>query len=83
VNPAGDDAQRALEQRALRNVRGLLDKMEEQEQEERWSTRKLLVVFAIVCVTLLVLLAVFLFVKKPPATKAITLDPPPVRSAPK
>jgi hypothetical protein len=38
----GDDAQRGLEQRALRNVRGLVDKMETQEGDDSRAQRRLL-----------------------------------------
>lgn len=38
----GEDAQRELEQHALRNVRGLVDKMESIEQSDRRTQRRLL-----------------------------------------
>ena len=38
-----DDAQRELEQRALRNVRGLVDKMDAIEQVDRGVQKRLLV----------------------------------------
>jgi len=40
--PASHDAQRALEQRALRNVRSLLDKLEGRERARRTGSWKLL-----------------------------------------
>ena len=38
----GEEAQRELEQHALRNVRGLVDKMESIEQSDRRTQRRLL-----------------------------------------
>lgn len=38
----GEDAQRELEQHALRNVRGLVDRMESIEQSDRRTQRRLL-----------------------------------------
>ena len=39
----GEDTQRELEQHALRNVRGLVDKMESIEESDRRTQRRLLV----------------------------------------
>jgi hypothetical protein len=41
-NGTADDARRALEQRALRNVRGLVDKMETIEHIDQRSQRRML-----------------------------------------
>lgn len=43
-----DDAQRELEQRALRNVRGLVDKIEAGESTERRTQRRLLIVILVI-----------------------------------
>jgi hypothetical protein len=76
VNTAGEDAQREMEQRALRNVRVLLDKMEDQEQAERWTVRQFTVVFTITLVAAAIAIAVLVaFLKKPPG-KAIIVPPP-------
>ena len=56
MSTPSDDAQRELEQRALRNVRALVDKYEDQDASDAKSVRKLalrifvgvLVIFAIV-----------------------------------
>ena len=58
--PHSDDAQRELEQRALRNVRGLVDKMEgidalDKTQQRRYL--KLLVAGGVVFVIIIALLA--------------------------
>jgi hypothetical protein len=76
VNTAGEDAQREMEQRALRNVRVLLDKMEDHEQSERWTVRQFTVVFAITLVAAAIAIAVLVFTLEKPARKAITLPPP-------
>jgi hypothetical protein len=51
-----DDAQRELEQRALRNVRGLVDKMEDLEAHDSRTQRRYLLAIvvggALVCVVL-------------------------------
>jgi hypothetical protein len=55
------DAQREMEQRALRNVRGLVDKVEEMDKVDNVSQRRLLVtivIAAIVVLGLLVLIGV-------------------------
>ncbi len=39
----GNDAQRELEQKALKNVRALVDKLEEKEVLERTSQKKILI----------------------------------------
>ena len=83
MNMPAHDAQREMEQKALRNVRGLLDKMERAEQEERWTFRRFVVVIAIVIGVFAIALAVAVaLVKKPPKTRPVTLDAPPARTAP-
>ena len=84
MNTPAHDAQREMEQKALRNVRGLLDKMERTEQEERWTFRRFVVVIAIVIVVFAVALAVLVaFVKKPGTTRPVTIDAPPAKTVPK
>jgi len=41
--PAGHDAQRELEHKALRNVRGLVERMEAEEQSKRRSQKRIAV----------------------------------------
>ena len=76
MSQTGEDAQRDMEQRALRNVRGLLDKIEGQEQAERWTARQLVVVIGITVVVAAIAIAVVVVVLKKPAGKAVTLPPP-------
>jgi hypothetical protein len=47
---SGEDAQRELEQRALRNVRGLVDRMESEESLSRRTQVKLVVGLVVVVV---------------------------------
>lgn len=58
-----NDAQRELEQRALRNVRGLVDKMEDLEAHDSRTQRRYLLAIvvggALVCVALALLLWFF------------------------
>jgi len=58
-----DDAQRDLEQRALRNVRGLVDKMEDLEAHDTRTQRRYLLAIVgggvLVCVALVLLLWFF------------------------
>ena len=58
-----DDTQRELEQRALRNVRGLVDKMEDLEAHDSRTQRRYLVAIVVggvlVCVVLAALLWIF------------------------
>jgi hypothetical protein len=50
VRQPGEDAQRELEQHALRNVRGLVDRMENDEAAMRASQRKFVGVIAVALV---------------------------------
>ena len=57
MSQPGEEAQRELERRALRNVRGLLDKMEDDEQVNRRGVVRLAiiaVVAAVICTALFV-----------------------------
>ncbi len=43
MNSSREDAQRELEQRALRNVRNLVDRMEHDDQADRRTQKRILV----------------------------------------
>ncbi len=77
---AGHDAQRALEQKALRNVRGLVDRMQADEEKERRSRKWVvgLLVAAVVAVGAIVAVSVN---RKPSGTQEIVVPAPkaPVR----
>ena len=53
-----DDAQRELEQRALRNVRGLVDKIENEDQLGRRAQKRTFLGIVLVAVVVAVLLGV-------------------------
>jgi hypothetical protein len=77
-----DDAQRAMEQRALRNVRALVDKIETRDQLDRRAVRKTLAI--IVGVIVLIAAAAYLLIatsakREPPRTIVL---PPPSGAAP-
>ena len=73
--PAGNDAQRALEQKALRNVRGLVDRMQAKEEEERRSRKWVVVVLAVAVVALVAIVSVSLS-RKPSDTQEIVVPAP-------
>jgi len=55
--PAHDDTQRELEQRALRNVRGLVDKIEDQDALDRRDQKRYLLGLVAGAAVILALLA--------------------------
>lgn len=65
---ADDDIRRDLEQRALRNSRALVDKLEEEEQEDRRLQRKATWVFAILmaCIGIIAVLVLATSRSEPP-----------------
>lgn len=74
-----DDAQRDMEQRALRNVRGLLDKMEDEERSGRRTTMKI----AVACGVVALVLAAILFGwmgRRGDAPPASVIIPAPVKN---
>lgn len=72
----GDDAQRTLEQHALKNVRGLVDNLEAKEAAERRLQKRLLVGFVIVAAVLAVLFATGVFsIKGKGTAKEIVVEP--------
>jgi len=74
INAPAHDAQREMEQRALRNVRALVDKIEDADKLSERSARRTMIV-VIVAITLV--LAFFVSqLAKPPAPISITLPPP-------
>lgn len=76
------DAQRDMEQRALRNVRALVDKYEDKDEHDQKSVRNLVagIVVAILVVAVVVFAVFRLAAKDEPAR---TLIIPPPASAPR
>jgi len=75
MSQPGDDAQRDLEQRALRNVRGLLDKMEDQDRKDNRTTLKIVLACGIVAVVVLALILGYSASRKEQPSGAIVLPP--------
>ena len=75
MSQPGDDAQRDLEQRALRNVRGLLDKVEDQDRKETRTTLRIAVACGILVVAAVVVFLVFGVGRKPEPTGTIVIPP--------
>jgi len=70
------DAQRELEQRALRNVRGLVDKMDAIEKIDRRTQIRLLAMIGIgALIAVGVIAAVVLFAPAQRAGTTITIEP--------
>ena len=87
MTSSAHDTQRDLERRALRNVRGLVDKMESAEQGERHTQRRVLVVLAVIVVALAAALgwAVYRDRDGRGARAPVVIDPaklPPIRPGP-
>jgi hypothetical protein len=70
---AADDAQRAMEQRALRNVRGLVDKLEDDERAK--SRRALRHVAASLIVALLAALGLYLAMTSGTSKQPLVVSP--------
>jgi len=84
--PEGDDTQRTLERHALRNVRGLVDKMESMEETDRRTQRRLLawVLVGVLAVAGVVGYAIW-HAGQMYGTKPVVIDPkklPPLKGGP-
>jgi hypothetical protein len=70
-----DDTQRELEQRALRNVRGLVDKVENQDLADKRSERRTLKALAIGAVVVFAIFAaIFTFTSGRDSGKTVTIE---------
>jgi hypothetical protein len=84
MSTPGEDAQRELEQRALRNVRGLVDKIENTDQLDRRSIRKtVIIIAAVMAVLFAAAYGVYLAKGKNEPSRTIVLPPPANAPAPK
>lgn len=79
-----DDFQREMEQRALKNVRGLVDKIEKDDKLEAHKQRRVLYWIFGVAVVVAVLAGLFIAMRPNKATEVV-IDParlPPVKAGP-
>ncbi len=74
--PPPHDAQREMEQRALRNVRALVDNMANQETRKRKSATTAIAVVAVVAVIMAVLVAIVLPMSRAQPTQTVIVPPP-------
>jgi hypothetical protein len=80
---ARDDARRELEQRALRNVRGLVDKIDATEEHDARVQKRLLAAIIVGAVLVAITLGVVVTRQEKPGT--VSIDPsklPPIRPGP-
>jgi hypothetical protein len=75
MSTPGDDAQRELERRALRNVRGLVDKIESDDVLGRRSQLRTVIALVLGAVVLAVALGIALSRRSP--SRAVVVEPPP------
>jgi hypothetical protein len=74
MSGSGDDAQRDMERRALRNVRGLVDRMEDDDKLARRTQLRVFVGLVIGVVVVAVVGA--LLVARRPAGREVVVEPP-------
>lgn len=78
-----DDAQRELERRALRNVRGLVDKIEHTDEADARTQRRILVGIVIGALVLVGAIAVVASRESAPKPEPVDVKTlPPVRAGP-
>ena len=77
MSQPSDDTQRDLEQRALRNVRGLLDKVEDQDRRESRTTLRIAIACAILVVVAVAAVLVYTMTRK--SEPAATIVSPPAK----
>ena len=74
MSTPGDDAQRDMERRALRNVRGLIDRMENEDKLARRTQLRVFVGLVIGVVAIAVVGA--LLMTRRPAGREVMVEPP-------
>lgn len=84
--PPRDEAQRELEQRALRNVRGLVDKMDNLDKVDlKRQKRLLLTIIAIAVVMGIIVIGSVMYISSRQQGKPVVIDPaklPPIQPGP-
>ena len=74
MSQPGDDAQRDMERRALRNVRGLIDKIENEDELGRRAQTRTLIGLVLAAVVIAVVLGIALSRRAP--TSAVVIETP-------
>ncbi len=85
MSSSGDEAQRDLERRALRNVRGLVDKLEQTDQADDRAQRRMLLAIFGGALVLVLAIAAFLLLRGDKHPQ-VPIDPaklPPVQAGPR
>ena len=77
--PPPNDTQRELEQRALRNVRGLVDKMEGIDALEKSQQRRYIKFLVLGVVAVAIVLGLLVLKGNHPAAPAVVIDARPVQ----
>lgn len=75
--PAGHDAQRELEHKALRNVRNLVDRMEADEQARRRSQKWIVAGLAAIVIFLIAAVVAWTSERKSGEAREVPLTPVP------
>ena len=75
MSTPSDDAQREMEQRALRNVRGLVDKVEGLDADEKRRERRLLVGLVVVAIVAAAGIAGWLAMRSDGGGTTVTIQP--------
>jgi hypothetical protein len=77
MNTPSDDAQRTMEQKALRNVRALVDKIETTEQLEGKAVRRQVAIIVVaVLVVFGVVFAAFKLTARDDVPRTVVIPPP-------
>ena len=76
MSTPGDDAQRNLEQKALRNVRALVDKIEATDEHQSRSVRRLAVIIVAVILGLSAIVFGVLQLRHAEPVRTLVLPPP-------
>ncbi len=84
MSTPSDEAQRALERRALRNVRRLIERLENSDEADEKSQKRLLAALVIGALLVSLAIAAVVFLTRD-QIKPVVIDPaklPPVRAGP-
>ena len=83
MSTPGDDTQRDLERRALRNVRGLLDKIEDEERLTRRGAVRIAIIAVVVALVVTAIVVVWMSARRTADTTNPVVIPTPPKGAAK